>query len=78
MISYIGFRASMVLFVRQFVFLKKKKEKININFFFVFFVSDFLCKFGMDGKILSRPFQRFFFFVIFGVLVDLLRFFQSF
>ena len=68
----------MVLFVRQFVFKKKNKEKMNIILFY-FFMSDFLCKFGMDGKILSRPFQRFFFFfVIFGVLVDLLRFFQSF
>ena len=61
MISYIGFRSSMVLFVRQFVFLKKKQRENKHNFFFVFFVSDFLCKFGMDGKILSRPFQHFFF-----------------
>ena len=78
MISYIGIRASMVLFVRQsFFFEKKKKKRENEhNFFSLFLCVFFLCKFGMDGKILSRIFQCIIFFVIFEVLVDLLPFFK--
>ena len=52
-----------------FFFLKNTKEKMNINFLFSFFCVCFLCKFGMDGKVLSRPFQRIY--VIFGVMVEL-------
>ena len=51
-----------------FFFFEKNREKMNINFF-SYFMSVFLCKFGMDGKILSRPFQCIIVFRIFEVTI---------
>ena len=78
MISYIGIKTNMVLFVRQFVFLKKKKQREkNINFFSFFCVSVFLIQIWYGWKDLVETFPtHFFFFLIFGVLFDLLQFFE--
>ena len=55
----------MVLFMLQFVFLKKNKEKMNINFFFSFFYVCFLMQIWYGWKDFVETFLMHTFFLFF-------------